>query len=70
MFKSLEEVRVSECQMANDTKGKGSTTPRETRSYGQSEQEAPDILWEAWRRVRANMEPIFEADFQGSSFGF
>ncbi|MGG0815456.1 hypothetical protein ABE142_22740 [Paenibacillus alvei] len=25
----LKEVRVSECQTANDTKGKRSTTPRE-----------------------------------------
>gem|GEM_PF-3951075 len=35
LFMLLEEVRISECQKANNTKRKRSTTPTEAGSCGQ-----------------------------------
>lgn len=46
LFMFLKEVRVSECQTANDTKGKRSTTPRE---LGHSAKESKKRQRARWR---------------------
>ena len=66
LFMLFKEVRVSECQTANDTKGKSSTTPRKARSCSQGEQASVNSMHcttrsiggmfyaKHGRRVRAN----------------